>query len=622
MRVFARPPIVAVREMIREQATTAAGGNAAAVVRAFGRFVRCLPSSRRWQLAGLLALMFLAALVEMISLGALVPFLALLADPGHALVRFPALVGWLRRVGVEPVDQLWALTFVFGAFSLAAAVVRMALNVATARVNFGIARELGWEIYRRALFRPYSRHVQQHTTDTVGAVLKVDVVAVALLATLIGLSSAIMAACIGVVILLVNAFVAVVTMVGFGGTYVVISRISHHRLMANGRAINIGSNARLKALHEGLGSIRDVLLDHSQAFHLRRFSGYDRELRLAQASNQIIGPAPRFLIEAIGMIVIAMLGYQAAARSGGVGSMLPTLGVLVLGAQRLLPTLQQVFVGWTLAVGHRDVFEEMAVLMHEPLPSLAQRASAIAPLQLRQSIELRELEFRYPDVPSLALSNVQCTIARGSRVGIVGSTGSGKSTLLNMLMGLLEPTSGVIVIDGHPLDDAIRESWQRSIGHVPQAIFLADATVSENVAFGIDRSLIDVDRVVLVLQQTRMLDTVRSMPQGLDTYVGEGGVRLSGGQRQRLGIARALYKNPAVLVLDEATSALDDATEAEVMRTIHELGADVTVFMIAHRLSTLQRCDMLLCVEQGIVGVVNDPSAIARRLRDKNEETA
>ena len=597
--------------------TAASTNRAGEVVRSLAEFTRCLSARRRWQLLGLLGLMCVAAVAEMASLGMLVPFLALLSDPVHALARFPRLSGALAA-HVEPSRLLWFVTVAFGLFAVLAALVRMALNTAMSRVNFGIAHELGVEIYRRALYRPYSYHVRHHSTETVGAVTKIDTVSVVILAALIGISSAVIALCLSVVILAVDPMVALISVLGFGGSYALVGRLARRQLSANGHTVNVTSNTRLKALQEGLGGIRDVILDHTQRFHLTRFGRYDAELRAAQASNQIIGPSPRFIIEALGMVVIAVLGYQAAQRPGGVGSALPTLGVLVLGAQRLLPMLQQIFVGWTLSVGHRDVFDDITELMKAPLPDHA-TGPAQAPIEFRDAIELRGVSFSYDGADRATLHTVSCRIPHGARVGIIGATGSGKSTLLNLLMGLLEPTQGEILVDGRSIRGAAREAWQRRIAHVPQNIFLADARVAENVAFGIDIDHVDLARVTRALEDSQMLEAVLAMPRGADTYIGEGGVRLSGGQRQRLGIARALYKNPAVLILDEATSALDTATEAGVMQTIHGLRDDMTLFMIAHRLSTLRRCDMLLCVDQGRVDIIVEPGRIAARLGERND---
>jgi ATP-binding cassette subfamily B protein len=597
-------------------AAPARANRAGEVVRSLHAFTRCLSAARRWQLLGLLGLMFLAALAEMASLGMLLPFLALLADPAHALARFPRIAA--LSAGIEPARLMWVVTVAFAVFAVLAAVIRMALNVGTARVNFGIAHELGVEIYRRALYRPYAYHVRHHSTETVGAVTKIDVVAVVILAVLIGISSAFMAVCLAAVILAVDPVIALVAVLGFGGSYALISRLSRRQLTANGHAVNVTSNTRLKALQEGLGGIRDVILDHTQAFHLTRFGRYDAELRAAQSSNQIIGPSPRFAIEAVGMIAIAVLGYLAAGRPGGVASALPTLGVLVLGAQRLLPMMQQVFVGWTLAVGHRDVIDDITGLMMSPLPDHA-TGPAQAPIEFRKAIELRGLGFRYEGADRATLEDVTCRIPHGARVGIIGATGSGKTTLLNLLMGLVEPTQGEILVDGQPIRGASREAWQRRIAHVPQNIFLADARVAENVAFGIDADQVDPARVARALEDAQMLEAVRAMPRGVDTYIGEGGVRLSGGQRQRLGIARALYKDPAVLILDEATSALDTATEAGVMQTIRGLRDDMTLVMIAHRLSTLRQCNMLLCVHEGRVDIITEPERIAARLGEQSD---
>ncbi len=567
------------------------------VARTLKALFSVLPAARRRKLWALLLLMFTAAVAEVVSLGALVPFLTLLADRDGRGPAVRLVHGALASLGFGEANAALTLTIVFVAIAIIAAIVRVTLNIAVAKTNFRIGHELGSEIYRRALFQSYEYHVAHNSSEIVGGVLKVDIAVVVILAVLVGASSCLMAVFIGVTIFVVNPTVAMIAVFGFGGTYALISRLSHQRLLANGRVINSTTPTRLQAMQEGLGGIRDILLDQTQEFHRRRFDGLDSQLRLAQESNAIIGPTPRFVIEAIGMVVVAVLGYHFYVGDGGIVAAIPTLGVLVLGGQRLLPMLQQTYQGWMMIAGHLKVITDVTDLLAQPQPETPEPFGA--PLAFDKQIELLGVGFGYAGVEGSTLTNVSVTIPKGARVGIIGPTGSGKSTLLNLVMGLLEPTSGTIMVDGTPISGKVRTAWQRNVAHVPQSIFLADATILENVAFGVARQSIDVARVTDSLRRAQLAEFVHQLPNGCETVVGEDGVRLSGGQRQRIGIARALYKQASVLVLDEATSALDQATEAELMKAVNGLKRDITLIMIAHRLSTLQACDFLLRIDAG-----------------------
>jgi ATP-binding cassette subfamily B protein len=274
------------------------------------------------------------------------------------------------------------------------------------------------------------------------------------------------------------------------------------------------------------------------------------------------------------------------------------LGALALGAQRLLPAMQQSHGAWASIAGHHASLADAIDLLDQPV-SIELLEPPPEPLRLRDAIHFDSVYFRYASDGPWILEDLNLTIRRGARVGFVGTTGSGKSTALDLLMGLLTPTEGVVLVDGEPLrGDRIR-AWQRTIAHVPQSIYLADATLAENIAFGLPREAIDLQRVKHAARQAQIADFIESRKEAYDALVGERGIRLSGGQRQRVGIARALYRQASVLVFDEATSALDTATEESVMDAIERLTTDLTILLIAHRLTTVRRCDTVVELEHG-----------------------
>jgi ATP-binding cassette subfamily B protein len=556
-----------------------------------------LPQRRRSQLLLLLGVMLLGAMAEVISLGAIVPFLAILADPEQALVR-PELARLLAGLGLHDAQDLrWYFTLIFATTALAAGLLRFVLIYVTAKVTYGIGHELGAEVYRRTLYQPYEIHVARNSSEIIGVINKVDVI-VWLISGMLNLVSAITISIFIVsALVLIDPQVAIATLIGFSSIYVIVSLVTRRKLAQNSDTISATIDLRVLSVQEGLGGMRDVLLDHSQELFLRRFNQVDWPLRQAQASNNIIGPSPRFAIEALGMVLIALLGYYMTAKGGGIATALPTLGVLALGAQRLMPLLQMSYQGWVFVAGNRLVLEDVITVLNQPVP--VEAMSATDQLPFLERIRFEEVSFRYQVSFPLVLNKLNLSITKGARLGIIGATGSGKSTLMDLLMGLLQPTAGQISIDNVPLTNFTRLTWQRNVAHVPQAIFLADATFTENIAFGIEPKLIDMDRVRHAAQRAQIAQFIESSALGYATTVGERGVRLSGGQRQRIAIARALYKQATILVFDEATSALDTETEQAVMEAIEGLGREITIVLIAHRLSTLKNCTQIVELSGG-----------------------
>jgi ATP-binding cassette subfamily B protein len=409
----------------------------------------------------------------------------------------------------------------------------------------------------------------------------------------------------------VDPVVALLTASAVGSIYGLISLFTRRRLRANSRAIAAGQNRRIQTVQDGLGGIRDVIIDQTRGHFAERFNAVERTLRDAQAGTAFINAFPRVIIEAVGMVFIALLAYILAAGSGGVAAALPILGALALGAQRLLPLLQQVYSGWTLSTGNRQALLDVLGLLDEPLSAVLDidKCSEMPPPRL---IEFAGVGFRYTATTSWVVRDLSLSIPRGARVGIVGKTGSGKSTVMDLLMGLLEPTEGAIKIDGRTLDEGGRRAWQRQIAHVPQAIYLSDASIAENIAFGTDHNAIDMECVREAARRAELQDFIEALPDGYATFVGERGVRLSGGQRQRIGIARALYKKASVIVFDEATSALDSQTEAAVMQSIFDLREDLTVFIIAHRLSTVEGCWPVVSLSDGRIDRIGTYDEVIR----------
>jgi ATP-binding cassette, subfamily B, bacterial PglK len=570
--------------------------------RSLKRLWNHLSQRRRRQFMLLVGLMLISAFAEVASLGAVLPFLGILVAP-ERILNHPFVGDVAQDLGITSADQLvLPLTLVFISVAVIAGAIRIFLIWASTRLAFSTGADLGIEVYRRTLYQPYWVHASQNSSEVIAGITnKTDAVVFSVLVPLLTfMSSAVLVVVIMIALIATDPVIASLACFGFGFSYVLITSLTRRQLRRNSYRIAREQTQVLKALQEGLGGIRDVLLDGAQSVYCDVFRRADLTLRRAQGSTVFIGGSPRYVMEAIGMVVIAALAYYLSQQVGGISIALPVLGMLALGAQRLLPSLQQLYYSWASITGYQASLADTIALLDQPLPEDFLQPTT-TPLFIQDAIHLDTVRFRYTGDGPWVLDGLNLVIAKGARVGFVGSTGSGKSTTLDLLMGLLIPTEGQLLVDGQAVSGNRLGAWQRGIAHVPQSIYLADTTLAENIAFGVPAETIDMERVQRAARQAQIADFIEKSPEGYEAYVGERGVRLSGGQRQRIGIARALYKQASVLVLDEATSALDNATEQSVMDAIGALNSDLTILLIAHRLTTVRHCDFIVELEHGRV---------------------
>ena len=332
---------------------------------------------------------------------------------------------------------------------------------------------------------------------------------------------------IAVALLVANALVSILTALTFVTIYWLIALTTRKKLNKNSEVIARLESRRVQAVQEGLGGIRDVILDGTQGVFVNRYWDHESRERRAQAANTFMTYAPRYMIESFGMIVMALLGFWVSLDTADFSSALPILGALALGAQRALPQIQLIFTGWASMNANRAVLLDLVSLLELPIYEVTRVAEANR-LRVEHSIELDDVSFHYSANGPEVVSSVTLRIERGARIGFIGRTGSGKSTLADLIMGLLEPTRGEIRIDGRRLTVTNLRRWQAAIGHVPQAIYLADATIAENIAFGHDPRSIDRQRVREAAEQAEIATFVESLPEQFDTMVGERGIRTLG----------------------------------------------------------------------------------------------
>ena len=567
---------------------------------------------RKKQLILLVVLMVLCTFLELLSVGAVLPFLAVLVNPAQIINS--TVWGVLIPDGVinEQEALLKFCTLAFVSVILISGLARFLQIYLHTKISHAIGADISSEIYRKTLYQPYIVHTKRNASEIISAIVeKTDrVVGHTIMPMLSLLSATFTLGAVFITIAYLDVSVAVGVLTACGLLYGAILLSTKSAIGVYSEIIDRSQDTVIKVLQEGLGSIRETIIDGTQIQSCKEYEKRTRPLRSALASIQIYSGSPRIIVELTAIISLIGFAYQLG-RSGAneIVEIVPLIGVLTLGVQRLLPIIQQAYAAFTLVRGSGASLRATLGLLEQPVPDINQISQTLI---FENSITINEASYRYADDAPWALKDVCLEIKKGSKIGIVGETGSGKSTLVDLIMGLLFSEQATIKIDGVPLDQSNSSNWHHRIAHVPQTIFLFDTTIAENIAF-IDKSgVVDMERVKEAARLARVEAFVNQLPDGFSTCVGERGVRLSGGQRQRIGIARALYKRADVLILDEATSALDFKTEEEIMTSLECLENNITIITIAHRISTLRHCDVVVEMKRGKVFKIASYDAISK----------
>jgi len=540
-------------------------------------------------------LMIIVSFAEVISIGAILPFLGVLTSP-ELVYQNAFMQPIIQTLELNSANQLvLPLTIGFIVAALIAGVMRITLLNAINHFERVVGTDLNIDVYRNTLYQSYSDHIDRNSSYIVSLITKkTDVVIRGIFRAALTLVSSVLIL-IGIVsvLIMINVEVALGALGGFGLIYWGITRYTRKRRAINSQRIANEHTKMIKVLQEGMGGIRDILINASQQFYCSLFRNSDVHLRRAIADNDFIALSPRFAIEALGMTLVAILAYYMSQSANEAEDIVPILGAIAMGAQRLLPVLQAIYSSVSNIDGSRHSLQEVLDLLSQTLPNYAEQPPAI-PMSFKKEIRLNNLSFRYGENIPMVLNRINLTLTKGKSIGFIGVTGSGKSTLLDIIMGLLSPTEGVLTVDGVVLTMNNIRNWQANIAHVSQEVYLSDSTIEENIAFGQHKNNIDFNLVKQSAKRACIAELIESWPEQYKTVIGERGVRLSGGQIQRIGIARALYRQASILVFDEATSALDSKTEKLVMDSIKDLGKNITVLIIAHRVTTLKDCDQVV----------------------------
>ncbi|EMJ93477.1 ABC transporter, ATP-binding protein [Leptospira kirschneri str. JB] len=559
-----------------------------------------LSSRRHKQFGILLILLVISSLSEMVSIGAVIPFLGVLTTPEKVfdMPYIQPIKEYLRIF--NPQELILPLTLGFITIAIFTGLIRLLVLWVGNRLSFASGADLSLDIYRKTLYQPYRIHVMRNSSEIMGGILgKASGLVPALILPIINtLGGILIIGTILIALILFNPAISISVFIGFGVIYGIIGYVTRKRLSIIGKIKSEEYTRVIKILQEGLGGVRDILLDGNQAVYCKIFEESDQKFRRASAESAFIGGSPRFLIESFGMILLAIFAYLLSRSDSGLVTVLPLLGAIALGAQRILPILQQVYQSWVTIKGNEKAFWDVLELLDQNIPEYIDLN--IKPLKFSDCVRIEDLAFRYHPDQSWVIKDLSFNIYNGDRIGFIGVTGSGKSTLLDIVMALLEPSKGKLIVDNQIIDsNTMKRAWQANIAHVPQSIYLSDSTIAENIAFGISLDQIDFDRVRMAAKQAQIDSHIMNLKDGYNTFVGERGIRLSGGQRQRIGIARALYKEASVIIFDEATSALDNETEKAVIEAIEGLGKHLTVLLVAHRVTTLRNCNKIIELKSG-----------------------
>ncbi len=577
--------------------------------RAVSACLALLRPADRWRWAALVPLALAAAAAEAFGAAAVFGLLTILLDPRHA-ATLPLASAVAFRVGTGPdgrsiVPVLASLLILFYLFrnALLAAAVWV-----QERVVRGSVTEVSSRLLRGYFSVPYAFHFQRSSASLIQRVSQSVEVAFTLVlsAAVHLLTEAVIAAAI---VMVLAAAAPVVTLVAAGvtaGLILVPVRLTSRTFERLGRTEQRHDEDVLAWLQHGLGALKEVKVAGRERYFVDRFAAARRALSRAQARRETLQDVTRLVVETVFVCAMLLVVVLLTLRGRAGHDIVALLGLYAYAGFRLVPSANRIsrFAG-QITVGRpylQDVVEDFAAIARAtPGPEVVEAPADGT--RFSQAIRFEDVSYRYDTGGGPVLEGVTLTIRKGESVGIVGQTGAGKSTLVDLLLGLLEPTTGRITVDGRDLRAHLRW-WQRQVGYVPQVFYLVDDTLRRNIAFGVADEAIDAERVARAVRAAQLEDVVARLPDGLDTVVGERGIRLSGGERQRVVIARALYRDPAVLVLDEATSALDVQTERELVRAIEGLHGAVTLVVIAHRLSTVRGCDRLVFLDQGRVAAV------------------
>lgn len=570
------------------------------------KFLSKLSKKRKFQVVLLIFCSIISSILEVTAIGSVVPFISVITNP-DSINNNEKILNFIEFFSINintDLTLLFSVIFIF--LATLSALVRFSIISFQTKLSYSIGADLSYKIFFNALNQSYITHIKRNSSEVVTAVsTKANYVVSGVVFPLLNIiNSLIIITLVAIFLLNINRNIFILSLPVFLLFYYIFMFFSEKLLVENSKIINYNWDKVVKVIQESIGGIKEIIIGNQQSTACSEFRSADLPLRKASATNKILEVLPRYFIELIGIIVLVIWGYILSQANDSSFGAIPTIAVFALSAQRLLPLLQQIYASWSKLRGsQRLLLETLIYLQDEPILSNYETKKP----NFNTSISLGNISFGY-DLNNKVLKNINISIRKGKKIGIIGETGSGKSTFLNIVLGLLFPDDGKLLLDDIIITEKNASLIHNNISYMPQETYLKDCTIIENIALGHDINDINTERVYQVCEQAQIYEFICNLKDGFYSRVGERGVQLSGGQCQRIGIARALYNNKPILVMDEATSALDNLTESYVIKNIFDSYPTLTIIIVAHRHSTLTRCDEIYEIKSGCISLVNSIS--------------
>ena len=564
-------------------------------------------------------LILFSAITEMLTLLTLFPLLTILIGKNSTIdIQNSNLIS---RLGIDFGEQssLLFLTILFVSISLLSGFMRLLNSYYNFRLCAAIGNDFGILVFKNVIYRNYEEHIKDSSssfltlmsTHVSGAIttMQVSFNLINFFATIIFIVAG---------MLTVNFKITFLSLIIFASLYLLISFFTRRKIYLTGKFVGESNLVIINYVQEAFGALREIIIDQSYEFYIQKFLKLNYKKLRAIADTDILVLFPRYIIESFGLSIIALMAFFSRAYGDANSSLIPVLGSFALGVQKLLPALHQIYSSYSSL--KFNIFSVNKVIDTIDKENLRQNEKLNFEKKslFFSSIKFKDVSYHY-GTNKYVLRNINLEVKKGEKVGIIGKTGGGKSTLLDLFMGLLNSTKGQILIDNKVLDisseNDLVKTWRSIISHVPQDIFLSDSNFLNNIAFGVETDNIDFQRVQDVSKIAKIFEYIISTKDNFYSRVGERGIQLSGGQKQRIGIARALYRDSKVIILDEATSALDNLTEKAVMESILNFNPELTIIMVAHRLSSLEACDKVIYLKDGQIEMIGKPEDILPKFR-------
>jgi ATP-binding cassette subfamily B protein len=542
--------------------------------------------------------MFISGFAEIITIGSVVPFIAAITNPDKVL-EFPYLADlfFFFKV-VEPKEIVMFIATLFCGAVIFSSCLRLLISKLNYKWSYDLAADLGTLVFEKTLRQNFLVHSMRNSSEIIsGITIKTgNLLGAMILPIMTAFQLTILIFSIFLTLCFVLPVNNIVSLFCFVLIYALISILMKRKLNNNSKIIALHQAKGIKILQESLNGIRDVILGNSFNFYKKKYAISEKEYRSGLGRNAFLALAPRYLIEALGILLIVALALFAFNESPNrPENVLPAIGLLALSAQRMLPYLQQLYAAYSGIVGNLQSNEDALNLLEQEFNIESKLVDVIV---LNDNLKLEDIDFAYKDKRNFQLSNINLSINRGDFIGIIGSTGSGKSTLVDLIMGLIFSDNGSFYVDGKLLNEENAPAWRKNIIHVPQNIFISDASIENNIALGVSKKSINKEKIEKVLKISCLEEFVNSSPERLNTKVGESGSQLSGGQRQRIAIARALYREGDILILDEATNSLDFKTEEKILSNIKDM-KNKTIISVIHNLQKLKTFNQIIIMDEG-----------------------